>query len=388
MQTLALGPPAEGSSFYERPAPIRRLWTLLGTRHDILLLDPRRVAKTSVLRRMLQEGATTSTLYCTFEGAADEAGVFAALYAAAATVHPDVASRLKRGALARHAERLLKIGVVGFSVERARGTDDTWRTIAAELLAALAHTGEDWVLLTDELPVFLRRLADEPGGLPRVDALLAWLRACRQAPGVRTRWLFAGSIGLDTLTRRWGLVERIQDLRIEHLGALSEDEAPQFVRWAAGRLDLSLPDGAVAELVRRIGWPIPYHLALGVQALAELSAPNAPDAVDAALAVLLHRSRRKDFATWDERLARQLSAEDAVLARALLARACVSPEGCSTPHARAALRRSQDIPAFDERFVFVTDVLQADGYLVEEGTRLQFRSPLLREWWARHARGR
>lgn len=387
MRTLMLGPPVEGDNFFRRDVQIGRLWTLLGTGHDVLLLDPRRVGKTSVLRRMQVEANRVATAYATFEGAADELAVFLGLYAAAGAANTQVAASLRRGQLARHADRILKLGALGLSVDRAGGHSPTWRQVAAEFLDALAASGENWTLLTDELPVFLRRLADTDGGLVRVEALLAWLRACRQDRTIRVRWVFAGSIGLDTLARRWGMIEPISDLRTEHLGPLSETDARQFVKWAADCLKLPLPDPVISELIERVGWPIPYHLALVIQAIHDEGISVSDGSVSRAIDRLLERAHRKDFETWDERLDHQLAKVDAALARALLTRCCRDPRGCSIPHARVALYRQSDAD-FDARFAFVTDTLMADGYVVQQGSRLLFRSPLLRAWWAAHGRAK
>lgn len=236
----------------------------------------------------------------------------------------------------------------------------------------------------DELPLALRRLAglgptgdarESEDGLRRVDAFLSWLRHARQRPNSRVRWVLAGSVGLDTLARRWGLSEQIQDLRLLRLGALSEAEALAFVGWAADRLRLALPPAAPSEIVRAVGWPIPFHLGLVVQELADRRGGASDTEIHAAVDALLERDRRTHFDPWDQRLDRQFTSAQARLARRLLASASRDARGNSLPHLR--LRLEPD-------FGFVCDALVHDGCLVESDARIQFRSPLLRRWWQRH----
>lgn len=380
---LKLGPPVEGREYFHRPDAEKLAWDLVGTGHDLLLLDPRRVGKTSFLRR-LSASSAHSVAELSVESAFTEAQIVAEIYRVAAGAEPRVAAALGKGQLRTLAGRILKVGAFGCEVELADlVAKGGWQALGEELLAALNDTG-DWLILLDELPLALRRLAglgpsgdvrETPEGVARVEQLLAWLRHARQRPGTRVRWVLAGSIGLDTLARRWGLSEQVQDLRLLRLGALPEEDAERFVAWAAERLRLRLEPAAGAEIVRAVGWPIPFHLGLVIQELADRRATGSAAEIELALGALLERDRRTHFDPWDQRLDRQFTPSQASLARRLLAAVCRDPRGSSIPHLR--LRLEPD-------FAFVADALIHDGYLVEVGSRLQFRSPLLRRWWQRH----
>lgn len=383
MARLPLGPPVEGHHYFPRPGTESRAWDLLGAGHDVLLVDPRRVGKSSFLRK-LKADARHPAVALTVEAAPDEASVIAALYRDAAIAHPEIRRRFESGALKRFAARIRKVGVAGGELELGEGeATGGWRTAADELHTALVGTGE-WLLLVDELPQALRRLAglDPRGesaetteGLRRVEAFLAWLRAARQSSGSRVRWMFAGSIGLDTLARRWRLTDQIHDLQILRIGAFAAAEAADYVRWASDRVGVRLTPQVVDAIVEAVGWPIPYHLGLVVQELADRGDAADVMAVPLAVDTLLDRDHRTHFESWAQRLDRQFTPQQAALARRLLAAAAREPVGVSVPHLR--MRAEPD-------FVYLSDALCHDGYLVEAGPRLQFRSPLLRRWWQRH----
>lgn len=380
---LKLGPPVEGNEYFPRADCERRAWQLLGTGHDLLLLDPRRVGKTSFLRRLAAE-ARHSTAVLSVESAVDEGQIIAEIYRVAAEHHPRVADALRHGRLRTFVDRIRRVGAMGCEVELAEAlAHGGWRALGEELLGALNSEG-DWLILLDELPLALRRVAglapsgdtrETTEGLARVEAFLAWLRDARQRRGTRVRWILAGSVGLDTLTRRWRLGDQIQDLQVLRLGALPGPEAELFVGWAAARLRLELEPGAAQAIVTAVGWPIPFHLGLVLQELADTGGCGTAAQIDAAVEALLDRDRRTHFDPWVQRLDRQFTPAQAHVARTLLASTSRDARGNSLPHLRLRL---------DPEFEFVCDALLHDGYLVESASRIQFRSPLLRRWWQRH----
>jgi hypothetical protein len=52
-----VGSPVEGTDFFGREAAIRSFWDLLSN-HDILLLGPQWIGKTSLARRLMVEAKT------------------------------------------------------------------------------------------------------------------------------------------------------------------------------------------------------------------------------------------------------------------------------------------------------------------------------------------
>jgi len=101
--------------------------------------------------------------------------------------------------------------------------------------------------------------------------------------------------------------------------------------------------------------------------------------VDRAYEELLSPSSRKYFSHWDERLDDALDPEEARDARRLLTAAAVDPRGI-TRDTVAAL----DLPTIEAGDSdYLVDLVLHDGYLVRDGERLRFASPLLRDWWTR-----
>ncbi|MCP4656098.1 MAG: hypothetical protein GY856_11850 [bacterium] len=99
---------------------------------------------------------------------------------------------------------------------------------------------------------------------------------------------------------------------------------------------------------------------------------------------MLSPSKKAYFDYWRQRLDDELDQPDAGLALMLLNAAAADPEGVPRSALRQLLaERIREPEAKDDRLRYLLDVLESDGYLVEQQQRFLFRSPLLREFWLR-----
>jgi hypothetical protein len=386
-----VGRPVRGGDFWGRQGELAQINDWLRHNH-VLLLAPRRVGKTSIMFRLAadRDAAGKPKFYVSAAKQSSELELILGLYHAAAKAHPAVGRRFEKGRLLR----LLGGGakVEGFGVQLALGAlaAEAWPDIGDELIEALRATGDDWLLLLDELPVFIVRLVEQPGGLGRARRLLEWLRDARQGPAVgpdRLRWLLAGSIGLDAVAQRLQLGATINDLLLHRLGAFPEADARGMLEALSRGHSLPLSPVAVDRALARVGWLIPFHLQLVFHQLLEgrgASAPAVgPEAVDAAVDALERPQANAYFDTWSQRLTEELGSPDDALARAVLGVCARDPAGASAQVIDAVLQ--PQVPAVDrsERRAWLLRVLENDGYIVEVDHRWRFRSPLLRAWWLR-----
>ncbi len=135
-----------------------------------------------------------------------------------------------------------KVEAFGVGVELDGATADDWLRLGDALAGALDRQDARWMLMVDELPLFVLLLLREDDSGRRARDFLTWLRNLRQTPGARqqVRWLFAGSIGLDTVTARVGLGDTINDLHLHHLGPFSPDVADRFLAALSATHDFPL----------------------------------------------------------------------------------------------------------------------------------------------------
>ncbi|HRE91994.1 MAG TPA: hypothetical protein PK095_22955, partial [Myxococcota bacterium] len=188
----SVGRPVRGINFFDREHEQRLLWRHLETSH-VLLLAPRRVGKTSLLYRLMDTAKVHGrrAVYVSVADARTEDDVVRKLIAALAA-HPEspgIWRRLQKGPFKRFIARLLPTLTAGpISVELDKTTpEEGWPRLAEAIAEAIAAVGEPWVILVDELPIFVLNLLRADGGpdgpVIRTRHFLNWFRHLRTPPG-------------------------------------------------------------------------------------------------------------------------------------------------------------------------------------------------------------
>lgn len=403
----SVGRPVRGINFFDREQEQRLLWRHLETSH-VLLLAPRRVGKTSLLYRLMDTAKDHGrrAVYVSVADARTEDDVVRKLIAALAA-HPEspgIWKRLQKGPFKRFIARLLPTLTAGpISVELDKtAPEEGWPRLAEAIADAIAAVGEPWVILVDELPIFVLNLLRLDGGpdgpVARTRHFLNWFRHLRNPPtqpgraegGAALRWVVAGSIGLDAVVARARLGDTINDLALLPLGPFSPAVADDFLEALATSYGLSLTAETRQRLAERAGWLIPFYLQVLFSRLHDLAAETgltpSPALVDRVVDELLTPAYRAYFDYWRQRLTEELGRPDDQRALALLA--CVAEREEAD---RVALDHtlSEFLPEPAERqraLTFLLEVLENDGYLTSvpgSPRTWRFRSALLREYWLR-----
>ncbi len=387
----AVGRPVRGHNFFDREREQDRLWRRLSTDH-VLLLAPRRVGKTSLLLRLADTAELNGfqAVYLSVSDVRSELAFVRRLYEAIGEREAAQAAfkRLAEGALSAVLRRTKQVAFGGVTWVLSEDARDEWQRVGEVLTRALSDLGNRWLLLVDELPLFVLTLIRlDPTG-ERARHFLNWFRALRQGTEDTDplRWVLAGSIGLDTVAARLKLGDTINDLNLVTLGAFDEADADRFLEALGHTYDLPLAPEVRARLRHHAGWLIPYYLQLLFSKLrnrcGDTGAPATVDAVDAVHAELLSPSDRAYFDYWRQRLTEELGAPWDEQAIALLNAAAADDHGATRDLLRRVLdQKVPDPTERDARLRFLLDVLQADGYLVEVDGRFPFRSSLLRDFW-------
>jgi hypothetical protein len=381
------GAVAEGPDFFDRTKEMNDFWRDLET-DNLLLLAPRRVGKTSLMRKMAANAAAYgfNTISADVSDCSGEMHFVQRLYEA--ILDTDLGDTLwnsiKDSWFGKTVKRVRKIGGAGFSLE-FDPESTAWARLGEELADALSRLEGAWLIQVDELPVFVLKLLnqDAPADRARVREFLYWMRRLRlQYTGVR--WMLAGSIGLDTVAARLNIADAINDLHIAKLGAFDEPTADALLQALATEHRVDLNEIVRRHIVSRIGWTAPYYVQLVFHELRNIQGAVAEADVDRAIENLLSPYHRNAFDYWRQRLHDELGPTHADNAVILLNHCCRAPEGATRSTWSLALARViADARMREEETRYLLDVLQNDGYLVEADDRLLFRSPLLREYWFR-----
>jgi uncharacterized protein len=389
------GGPAEHDDFFDRPRDLARLRRELANGANPLLTAPRRVGKTSLILRLceLEREDGRCAVFINVEGCHDELAFAERLIDGLkeSSLHPEPLSRLSLAfRSARQALRGLKVGASGVDMEMGLTDDPDHSTLgrAVESIFRKIENGEKQVLLAiDEMPELLLALSKEEQGPERVSRLLHWLRSLRQTYRRNVRWIFLGSIGLDSFVDERHLRKTINDLTPLDLQALDPDEADRFLARLGDDNGLPLPAEQRALIIERVGWPLPHHLQIVFHALIDSGARDASRAsVETAFDHLLRPSSISQFDTWRHRLDEQFGQDDARAAKDILLHLCRHAGGRERAQVLNTLmstRQAANPATVEEQLSRLLLMLQRDGYLLESDGRYAFRSFLLRDYWHR-----
>lgn len=251
---------------YGRNEETKELFTLFSTGRNISMHGPRRLGKTFVLDRMV-ERARTHGYVCTkidLAGCDCLDGAFKRICEAHEVHHTwfenfivPVTSRVKNFLRPRPQKEHATMTQAILSQD--------WGACFERMLGVMhKDKQQNWALLIDELPIFLKALHDKgEQGVCEARNFMNELTSF-MAEYHTVRWLVTGSIGIRPLAKA-GLYESVlSKLETYSLETLSEDQAVAFV------LDLPLPEnrglpnralitGEEAEaVVQAVGWRSAY----------------------------------------------------------------------------------------------------------------------------------
>jgi hypothetical protein len=324
------GPPVIDEDFFDREKEQRLVWSKLES-NNLLLLAPRRVGKTSLMLK-LKKDAGEHGFRCMFfsvEDIGDETAFVRKFYEKFCEVEgcEPILDRIMKSPVGKMLKKIKKVSGGGVGVEFGELSGDDWTQLGKTLTQALNDIKEPWLIEIDEVPLFVLKLLKLGDGQKRVRAFLSWLRVLRQEhPEIR--WTLAGSIGLDTVTARLNMGDTINDLQTVHLGPFSNESAQRLLESLADSYDFILSPSVRDEIIRNVGWLLPYYL----QIVFSLLRDNAPehaeqweptvDMVPRIFDELLSPSSRNYFDYWRQRLTEELGTPDDRYATMLLNAAC------------------------------------------------------------------
>jgi len=390
-----IGQAVMGDDLYGRESELDRLWEMLEQGEHILMLAPRRVGKTSLMLELQRDPRQNWDVFYMDVEAGRNATDFVAAILAALAADPRYRSRFEAIPFSNTIKDVFSrlsisadVGTLHVELATAMGGD--WDGVAEKLqtrLTSLPDTNRHLLIIIDELPVLLSRMLRAKGHEHDAELLLSRLRHWRQTPELRgrVRMLISGSIGLEGVVRRFHLSGSINDLTPFRLQPWDEPTAVAFLNELGRHYNFSLDDGTVGQILGLLGEAVPYHVQLFFSALRDacqrdpkrVSRRAIEECFSERLAGPSGTAHLDHYAT---RLELVFSGHYLEIALDILNRTCRRAEGVSLAELEDLQRRD------GTTFRTVLRDLETDGYIRRENDRLQFRSNLLRQWWAKYQR--
>jgi len=375
-----IGPPVEGEDFFGREKEIRKANKLLNGNHSLLLSAPRRIGKSSLAKRLIEEkkGQGWRCVYIDLEEITTEEGFLRLVIEAFKEngIWKQFAGEISKG-LVTVFEKIEKVSVgpVDFRIGKKEEQEDLYKN-----LKEFIKHDENTFIVIDELTLFLGILNKSENGVEKVTFILNWLRSLRQVSKTKVRWLFCGSVGLRNFTSAMNLGYTINDLTEFGLDELTREEAIGLLTGLCNSENMEMNEELVNYTLDKLHWNIPYFIQVIFSKLTEeYEREITKESIDIAYDKLCSENY---LGTWSERLSEYKEYE--VPARQILKLLSTQPAGMERETMLNMLMTGQDISKVEEvDYVLsrVLEMLENDGYILRKNSIRAFRSPLLRDYW-------
>lgn len=376
-----IGPPVEGEDFFGREKEIRKANRLLDSNHSLLLSAPRRIGKSSLAKRLIEEKKQQGwkCVYIDLEETTTEEGFLRLVIEAFKKngIWKQFTEGMSKG-LVSVLDRIEKVtigGVVDLNIGKREDQEDLYKN-----LKDLIKHDEDTFVVVDELTLFLGILKKSENGAEKVAFILNWLRSLRQVSRTSVRWLFCGSVGLRNFTSAMNLGYTINDLMEFGLGELTREEAEGLLSGLCRSEDMEMSEELISYTLDKLHWNIPYFIQVIFSKLSEEYEDEVrKESIDIAYDKLCSENY---LSTWSERLVEY--GEYEVPARQILKSLSTQSAGMERDTMLNVLMTGQDVSkveAVDYMLSKVLEMLENDGYILKMDSIRTFRSPLLRDYW-------
>lgn len=376
-----IGPPVEGEDFFGREKEIRKANRLLDSNHSLLLSAPRRIGKSSLAKRLIEEKKQQGwkCVYIDLEETTTEEGFLRLVIESFKKngIWKQLTEGMSKG-VASLLDRIEKVtigGVVDFNLGKREEQEDLYKNLKEQI-----KHDEDTFIVVDELTLFLGILNKSEKGAEKVAFILNWLRSLRQVSKTNVRWLFCGSVGLRNFTSAMNLGYTINDLMEFGLGELSREEAEGLLSGLCKSEDMEMCEELINYTLDKLHWNIPYFIQVIFSKLAEeYEGEITKENIDIAYNKLCSENY---LSTWSERLSEYREYE--VPARQILKALSTQSAGLERDAMLNILMTGQEaskVEDVDYILSRVLEMLENDGYILKMDSIRTFRSPLLRDYW-------
>ncbi|WP_437955079.1 ATP-binding protein [Sorangium sp. So ce119] len=389
-----------GDRFWNREQELWDLKELLDEGANVLIAAPRRVGKTSVMRKLHEELERGSYRCLFLDLQRSQSGEDAIVELGVATrPHQTLWDRAKE-LLRDKAERIDSLGLEEFKLTFREHLKQDWQAKGERLFDALAGADKHVVVFMDELPILVNRLlkGDEytitPERRKLTDEFLSFLRAQTIKHQSKVRLVVAGSIGLEPVLRQAGLSATINTFTPFELRPWDHDTATGCLEALANNYSVVLLEGAARRMVEKLGSCIPHHVQMFFNHVYNDTKRRAQQEVSLEDVERVYKHSmlstrgHAELSHMEERLKLVLGDRDLPLTLDLLTEAAVV--GVLTPGASMTLARDSaaiaepgpSVEKPQDVLRRVMEVLKHDGYLVDnDAGAFVFASLLLRDWW-------
>ena len=394
MMNIVIGNVARGADFFDREEILSDIWATLEA-DSILLAAPRRVGKTSIMHRLIDEPAPGfSVVFVDGQNCKTPEDLVLDLVVGVGELRRDPKGLIRR-ILGAALDLVEELELWELRVKLRQRLGGRWREdgerAVREALAGLEQ-GAKLLIIADELPLLLHKMVRSAGdpGKEQARDLLDWLRYIRHHPefNTRLRMLVGGSIGMGRVASYIGASHKIADLRQIEVGPFERERAREFARHLLASRGVAPEPEVIEAIVDVVGTPLPIFIQIMASALAaevrDRGVEPTPDVVCQCYEQrALGPEYRICFEDYYERLDRYYSPEEARAARRILRELALAREPLRKTSLLGVYQDELGPNADPSQFDLLLAWMRDDFYVEQDsqGGTVSFQNKWLRDWW-------
>jgi hypothetical protein len=379
--TFSIGQVAMGKNFWDREFEIEDIWETIENGGHALLSAPRRVGKTSIMRKIESEPRDGYiVIYLDTESADNENEFWKKMYLS--ITKEDFVNKFKSNSnklfdFLKNI-RLKKVTVTGIEFDEGKVLDfeESFKKVIESL-------GEDikLVIMIDEFAQTVENIIkyeDEKKALSLLKSHHTIRMDKKSFSNISL--VYAGSIGLESVVHKIHGTKYINDLTSIKVSPLEFDDAKKFIDKLLENQKFKMDNIQKEYLLNKIEWLIPFYIQLILDEVRKLYRRNpniSTDVIDTAIQNAIEH--RNYFDHWQTKLKEAFDKNSYLFAKEVLN--IISENSTIT---------SSEISNISVKYKLSDDIkkdvinsLKYDGYINNNDNSKEyiFNSPILKIWW-------
>ncbi len=375
-----VGPVVRGNNFLERPYIIEDLWYNIENGVHTLLVAPRRVGKTSLMFKLLDNPKNGYIIIYMITQSAQSANEFWEILFNAFT-QDDFISSLKNTTKKFYNKlksiNIDEVGLKGIKFGQRKEID--YNSAFKELLQDF-DGDKKLVIMIDEFSQAIEHIVKYEN-IKSAEKLLHHHKELRNNKRLMSKvvFIYTGSIGLESVVAKFNASGNIQDLNDVKVPPLEKEIAIQFTYDLCNSYSLQINDKEVEYILKKIEWYIPFYIQLMIQEIKKIHRNDPTITIETINQAIKNSLNNKQyFAHWEERL-EVLTKNQKKFTIEILN--IISKNTKMLSNEIINIAKKHELTNKERKSNIHS--LVYDGYINNEDkvTEYRFNSPLLRIWW-------
>lgn len=378
---IIVGQVVRKESFWNRKYELEDIWDTIESGSHILISAPRRVGKTSILYKVLDEPKDNYIpIYINTESADSQSEFWEKLFN---TFSQEEFINKFKSISKGYWEKLKNIKIKKASVSGVEFGDGEVIDYKEAFKRLVKDLDDDKkiIIMIDEFAQTVENIIKYDETKNAISLLLAH-RELRQDTKISSKitFIYAGSIGLESVVSKLGVTKHINDLNNIKVSPLGIDEAKEFTRKLTSSNSIELDEEEIAYLLEKVEWLIPFYIQLIVQEVKKITIRErveliTKETIDKAIDNSI--GYRNYFENWQSKLKEAFENREYLFAKDVLNKISSSDTLSARQISNIATKHEIEEPRE------VIHALVYDGYINnnDDPKIYRFNSPILRMWW-------